>query len=274
MAHASDVLQPVTASVLVVVPAYGSSHLTDTVVSDLLQCDPVALPHFRIVIVDNMGDYESPHEDDRVRVHRPGSNIRWIGATNWGLTHALEQDDDIFVVINNDTRLSGDFLYWMALSITENTDVAIAAACYDDFWLHQRVWSPQASAAAFEPRRAYREVPFCDGTALAFRMAAVRTIGILNVEAFPRHGYGADVDFAIRAREVGQRCLVTETAYLTHFGRGTMDQFPDETHDVARAEIVGGLNTLWGDQWRKAAGLTELAFEPNNTGSTPAWYTR
>lgn len=274
MSDHTDPLVPVTESVLVVIPSYGSAHLTDTVVGDLLACDSVALPNFRIVIVDNMGDYRSPTLDERVTVHRPGSNTRWIGATNWGLTQAMELDDDIFVVINNDTRLSGDFLYWMALSITENTGVAIAAACYDDFWLHQRVWAPQEDAADFEPRRAYREVPFCDGTALAFRVATVRIIGILDDVAFPRHGYGADVDFAIRAREIGQRCLVTETAYLTHFGRGTMDQFPEETHDVARAEIVGGLNALWGDQWRKVAGLTELAFEPNNTGSTPAWYTR
>ncbi len=274
MTQPIEALEPITQSVLVVVPAYGSAHLTDTVVTDLLQCDALALPHFRIVVVDNMGDYRSAHDDERVTIHRPGSNTRWIGATNWGLTEALDRHDDIFVVINNDTRLSRDFLYWMALSITENTDIAIAAACYDDFWLHQRVWTPQKSAADFVPRHAYREVPFCDGTALAFRMETVRTIGTLNIEAFPRHGYGADVDFAIRAREQGQRCLVTETAYLTHLGRGTMDQFPEETHDVARSEIVGGLNKLWGDQWRKVAGLTELAFEPNNTGSTPAWYTR
>lgn len=267
-----ELVNPIQQSVLVIVPAFGASNLTDTVVGDLLDCDGSLVPNYRIVVVDNRGDYESPHPDERVSIHRPGSNTRWIGATNWGLAHAMEHGDDVCMVVNNDTRLSRDFVYWLALSIIENTDVAIAAACYNDFWLHQRVWTPQKDAASFEPRRAYREVPFCDGTALAFNIALVRQLGILNVEAFPRHGYGADVDYALRAREAGLRALVAETAYVDHAGRGTMDQLPTETHDVARAEITSGLNKLWGDQWRKTAGLTERAFEPDNHGSTPAWY--
>ncbi|MET3807713.1 GT2 family glycosyltransferase [Nakamurella sp. UYEF19] len=268
----AEEVTPIEQSVLVIVPAFGASNLTDTVVGDLLDCDVALVPNYRIVVVDNRGDYESPYQDERVSVHRPGSNTRWIGATNWGLEHAMAQGDDVCMVVNNDTRLSPNFVYWLALSVIENDDVAIAAACYNDFWLHQRVWTVQGSAASFEPRRAYREVPFCDGTALAFNIDLVRVVGILNVEAFPRHGYGADVDYALRARADGLRCLVTETAYVDHAGRGTMNQLPAETHDVARAEITTGLNNLWGDQWRKIAGLTERAFEPNNTGSTRAWY--
>ena len=265
-------IEPLTQSILLVVPAFGSAHLTDAVLADLLAADLSLVPRLRIVVVDNRGDYDPARPDGRVSVHRPLENIRWIGAANWGLREALSQDEDIFVVLNNDTRLSPDFAYWLALSVVENDGVAIAASTYDDFWLHQRVWAPQEDPARFEPRRAYREVPFCDGTALAFRMDHVRTVGLLDQVAFPRHGYGADVDFALRARAEGLRCLVTESAYLSHLRRGTMDQLPGETSKVAIAEIVTGLNNLWGDQWRKEAGLTELAFEPNNTGCTPAWY--
>lgn len=265
-------MEPLNESILLVIPAFGGAHLTDTVLDDLRQADASLVPNLRIVVVDNKGDYVLPQPDPRVSLHRPPSNIRWIGASNWGLRTALEAQDDIFMVLNNDTRLSPDFVYWLARSLVENAGVAIAAACYDDFWLHQRVWAPQEDAAHFEPRRAYRSVPFCDGTALAFAMDHVRTLGILDDVAFPRHGYGADVDFALRARAEGLRCLVTDSAYLSHLRRGTMDQVPGETSKVAIAEIVTGLNQLWGDQWRKEAGLTELAFEPNNTGCTPAWY--
>ena len=266
--------KPNTASTLLVVPAFGASHLTDQVLADLTRDDLSLVPNLRIVVVDNKGDYQLPETRAALSVHRPGSNTRWIGAANWGLRAALEADDDIFVVLNNDTRLSRDFVYWLGLSLVENDGAALAASCYDDFWLHQRVWAPQANAIEFQPRRAYRSVPFCDGTALAFRMDHVRTLGILDEATFPRHGYGADVDFALRARAAGLRALVTESAYLSHLRRGTMDRLPGETSKVAIAEIVTGLNALWGDRWREAAGLTDLAFEPNNTGCTPAWYRR
>jgi GT2 family glycosyltransferase len=264
--------EPVTASILLVVPAFGATHLTDSVLADLLRDDLSLVPNLRIVVVDNKGDYRLRASGGRVSVHTPAGNIRWIGATNWGLSAALDGGDDIFVVLNNDTRLSRDFVYWLVLSLVENEGVALAASCYDDFWLHQRVWVPQGDALEFEPRRAYRSVPFCDGTALAFRTDHVRKLGILDSAAFPRHGYGADVDFALRARAAGLRCLVTESAYLSHLRRGTMDQLPGESSKVAITEIVTGLDALWGDSWRATAGLTELAFEPNNTGCTPAWY--
>ncbi len=271
MTQPIEALEPITQSVLVVVPAYGSAHLTDTVVTDLLQCDALALPHFRIVVVDNMGDYRSAHDDERVTIHRPGSNTRWIGATNWGLTEALDRHDDIFVVINNDTRLSRDFLYWMALSITENTDIAIAAACYDDFWLHQRARVVPPTAADYVPREVDRDVLFCDGTAIAFAVPAVADLGGLDTVAFPRHGYGSDIDLALRVRAAGLRCVVTERAYVSHLRRATMNR-TGESSEGNRAEILDGMAAKWGAGWREEVGLGPDSFPAHNTGSAATWY--
>ena len=107
---------PLTQSILVVVPAFGGSHLTDAVLADLSQGDRTLVPNLRIVVVDNKGDYDLPSSDPRATVHHPAGNIRWIGATNWGLRAAQQADDDIFIVLNNDTRLSPDFIYWLAFA--------------------------------------------------------------------------------------------------------------------------------------------------------------
>ena len=124
--------KPNTAATLVVVPAFGASHLTDQVLADLTRDDLSLVPNLRIVVVDNKGDYQLPETRAALSVHRPGGNTRWIGAANWGLRAALEADDDIFVVLNNDTRLSRDFVYWLGLSLVENDGAALAASCYDD----------------------------------------------------------------------------------------------------------------------------------------------
>ena len=263
---------PLTQSVLIVIPAYGSPTLTDTVLGDLTRDDRELLLHSRIAVVDNRGDYEPAVRDDRVEVHRPGGNLRWIGSANWGLAHAAERGDDVCLVLNNDTRLSADLPYWVSLGLVECAGAAVAAPCYDDFWLHQRLRPPVDELAQFVPARAYREVPFCDGTGLAFSVAAYRELGPLDTVAFPRHGYGADVDYSLRAREAGMRAVITEAAYLTHLRRGTMNDLPDETRERARLEIVDGMDGKWGDRWRALAGLSDQAFPAHNFGSAVDWY--
>lgn len=258
--------------VLIVVPAFGAAHLTDAVVADLLAAPTDVLPHARIVVVDNRGDYESNCLDDRLSVHRPGGNLRWIGSANWALDSAREHGDDTCLVVNNDTRLSGDFAYWMTRSFADCPGTAVVASCYDDFWIHQRAHEMPARADEYDVLEAYRSVPFCDGTAIAFSMAAAGVLGRLDQVAFPQQGYGADIDYALRARQQGFRCLVTDAAYVSHLRRGTMDGMAEETSELHRSEILTGLERNWGPGWRAEAGLGAGAFPPHNTGSAESWY--
>lgn len=257
---------------LVVVPAFGQPTLTDAVLCDLLDPGTRSSGPHRVVVVDNMGDYELPRSDPSLSLHRPGGNLRWIGSVNWGLAAAAAHGDAVCTVLNNDTRLSAGLIDRLAVAFTDCDDVAVAAPCYDDFWRHQRARTLPATAAGFVGADAYRQVPFCDGTAIAFSVAAAQQLGPLDSRAFPRHGYGADIDFALRAGEVGMRCVVTESAFVSHLRRGTMDRLPAETSERNRAEILRGLDGLWGDRWRKLAGLGAGAFPAHNTGSSASWY--
>jgi GT2 family glycosyltransferase len=263
---------PLPDQVLIAVPVFGASHLTDTVLADLLSAAPDLLPNARIVIIDNRGDYEPTIIDDRLSVYRSGRNLRWIGSANWALDTAAEQGDEICIVLNNDTRLSPDFAYWMARSFADCPGTAIAAACYDDFWLHQRAHVIPAKAEQYQITHAYRRVPFCDGTAIAFSSAAAAELGRLDQQAFPQQGYGADIDYALRARDHGFRCLVTDTAFVSHLRRGTMAGIPEETSELHRHEILTGLDLKWGPDWRARAGLSAASFPAHNTGSAASWY--
>lgn len=257
--------------ILVAVPVFGLPHLTDAVLADLLR-DPLP-PRTRVVVVDNGGSYEPAVVDERVTVHRPGTNLRWIGATNWALTTAIEEHVPVVAVLNNDTRLSRDFLTRLVrpFSGDGNDDVVMVSACYDDFWLHQRATTIPGVAADYRPVDTEREVPFCDGTALAFSVARIAEIGLLDSTAFPFHGYGSDIDLAVRAHAAGLRCLVTEGAYVSHLRRRTMDDV-GRTSEQNRAEILTGLDGKWGDGWRAQVGLGPGAFPAHNTGSAAAWY--
>lgn len=263
---------PVLDQVVVAIPVYGRADLTDAVLDDLLDDTADLVPNSRIIVVDNLGDYEPRRSDSRLEVHRPGENLRWIGATNWALGEAQHGGADICLVLNNDTRLSRDFVHRVALTFDECEQVALAAPCYDDFWLHQRARAIPPVAADYAEVHAYRQVPFCDGTALAFSVKAVAHLGVLDTVAFPQHGYGADIDLALRARAAGWRCVVTESAYVHHLRRGTMDLVPDAGSEQNRAEILTGMDSIWGPGWRARAGLGPGSFPAHNTGSAASWY--
>nr|WP_269778703.1 glycosyltransferase [Microlunatus antarcticus] len=251
------------------VPAYGSPELTDAVLRDLLRDDPLLPAWLRLVVVDNQGDYVLPGWAAGVEVVRTGENLRWIGTANWAFAQAQAEGDEVVVLLNNDTRLSRGFLRGLVGAV--EGDVAIAAACYDDFWLHQRASRVPADAEAYVPRDSVRDVAFCDGTAIAFAVKAVVAVGPMDTAAFPQHGYGADVDWALRARRAGWRCVVTEQAYVHHLRRVTMTRV-GRTSEDNRAEILTGLDALWGDTWRALAGLGPGAFPAHNTGSAIDWY--
>lgn len=266
---------PTSPRVLVAIPAYGSAELTDTVLADLLWDDPDLLPDTRIVVVDNAGDYELPPSalatQHQPTVYRAGANLRWIGSANGALQSAMDEGFDVCAVLNNDTRLSPGFLAGLVAPFAERPDAAIVAACYDDFWLHQRASVIPETAAAYVPQPTVREVPFCDGTAIAFSVPAIAEIGLLDTVAFPRHGYGSDIDLALRARAAGYVCLVTEGAYVSHLRRATMNRL-GETSEANRIEILNGMDSLWGEDWRAQVGLSPDSFPPHNTGSGASWY--
>ena len=102
------------------------------------------------MVVDNQGDYVLPGWAAGVEVVRTGENLRWIGTANWAFRTAQEDGDEVVVLLNNDTRLSRGFLRGLVGAV--EGDVAIAAACYDDFWLHQRAARVPVDAEAYEPR--------------------------------------------------------------------------------------------------------------------------
>ncbi|MGV0110611.1 MULTISPECIES: hypothetical protein [unclassified Arthrobacter] len=258
-----------TASTLVVIPAFGSPELTDAVVGDLCRDGNDLDPDVRIVVVDNAGDYVLPQGN--ISVHRPGRNLRWIGATNWALQTSSRDGHAVCVVLNNDIRLSPGFLDGLLATFSTADDIAIAAACYDDFWLHQRARTIPPTAADYVPQDVLRDVDFCDGTAIAFAVPPVVELGGLDEVTFTRHGYGADIDLAIRVRAAGLRCVVTERAYVSHLRRQTMNR-TGQTSEDNRAEILHGLDAKWGDDWRAEVGLGPDSFPAHNVGSGASWY--
>lgn len=235
---------------LAVIPVYGQQDLTHAVVEDLAR--EAALVD--VVVVDNGGDYTPIGPEDVVR---PGANLGWAAGTNAGTVERRDASHDAFLWLNNDTRLSRGFVAGLLRCWLE-TGAGIVGPVYDCHWLHQRV-RRVVPVARYRPRHRNHPAPFIDGTAMFVPASTVDAIGLLDAETFAPIGWGAEIDYSLRARENGLDLVVTRLSYLHHTksatGRvvfeGGLREYAERGFPVA----MEGLERKWGPHWRQRAGI-------------------
>ena len=127
------------------------------------------------------------------------------------------------------------------------------APAYDDFWPHQRVGFA-GPASEYVPSAAHHRVPFADGTCIFVPTNVYRAVGPLDADRFGRHGWGADVDYALRVRLAGLGVYVTELAYLNHRRGTTARTLDPDWEPKAQAEMGEGMRAKWGDDWESLIG--------------------
>ncbi len=229
--------------IVVVIPTYGQTHLTHTLLTDIAAEDELV----DAVIVDNIGDY-TPHASERVL--RPDRNLGWAGGCNHALTHPVTASADAVVLLNNDTHLSCGFFTGL-LDAYASTGAALLGPLYDNGWEHQLAAAP-GPADRYQPVQQHRAVPFLDGTCLFIPRTTLETVGHLNTVPWPRYGWGCDKDYALRVRLTGGQIVVTALAYLNHLGRQTADTlYPPDWVDDAHRENANGMTLRWGTAWKQ-----------------------
>src|SRR5947199_1479289 len=236
--------------VLVVVPVHGHHAMTHDLLADLeREADLVD-----VVVVDNGGDY--PAREDEL-VLRPGSNLGWAGGTNLGSWEGVRPHHVGFVWLNNDTRLGPGFVAGL-LRCWRSTGAGMVAPFYDCHWAHQRLKRP-VPVEQYRPRAVHFRAPFLDGTCMFVPRSTVDAIGLLDEDTFAPIGWGADIDYSLRARAAGLHLLVTRPSYLHHeksvTGRTVFEGGIEEYGERGYPVLVEGLTRKWGDDWWAMAGM-------------------
>ncbi len=240
-----------------VVPVFGEHEMTHALLGDLAR----EAHYADVVVVDNRGDYPKLRNE---AVLTPGSNLGWAGGTNHGTATARTAEHDAFVWLNNDTRLSRRFLSGLQRSWDE-TGAAVVAPVYNCHWRHQRL-EPAVPLESFRPRPVTYRAPFVDGTCMFVPATTVDSLGLLDAAAFAPLGWGAEIDYCLRARAAGLTVAVTRRSYLHHERAVTARAvFGDYDAYLASAypPALAALAERWGD-WERLAEvkLPEAQTEP------------
>ena len=228
--------------VAVVIPVLGQHHLTSALLDDVrTEADLVD-----VVIVDNGGDYEaSGHE----RVLRADGNLGWSGGCNLGMLHASDGDYRVFVLLNNDTRVSPDFFAGLLQGL-DDTGAGLVAPVFNDVWA-QHVTPYSGAASDYAPVHRHRAVAFVDGTCMAIPRDTYDRVGELDAERFGPFDWGAEADYALRTTQAGLAICVTELSFLTHFRHATARVLRADCEQVASADMDAGMRAKWGEDWTR-----------------------
>ncbi|WP_200933843.1 MULTISPECIES: glycosyltransferase family 2 protein [unclassified Rhodococcus (in: high G+C Gram-positive bacteria)] len=231
-------------SLLIAVPVYGQIEYTHALVKDLRR------ENATFVIIDNRGDY-IPLADERVVT--PGRNLGWAGGSNLGFRIAFSDGHTHAMTLNNDTRLSRGFLD----AVTDPQlpfDAGIVVPVYDDAYGHRDMKTTYSGPAKdYVPVDRYRKCFAVDGTAVTITKDTWLALGGYDERNFGSTGWGADVDFCIRATAEGFGSYVTERAFINHFGRATAIAMMGNRKYLAKSAVgmVGGVLRLHRGNVRK-----------------------
>lgn len=245
-----------------VIPVFGHHEMTHALLEDLSR--EAAL--IDVVVVDNRGDYP-PARDERVV--RPGDNLGWAAGSNFGVRECATAHHAAFLWLNNDTRLATGFVAGL-LQCWRETGAALVGPTYDCHWEHQRPRRP-VPVERYRPRRVHLTVPFLDGTAMFVPASTTESIGLLDADTFSPVGWGAEIDYCLRARDAGLDVAITRLSYLHHEKSVTAQSVFDGVTAYAQQGYpiaIAGLERKWGPDWRRTAGIdrvTNQTLPPNRS---------
>lgn len=229
--------------IAVIICSYGLQDLTLQTMKDLAKSN---VSHM-VCLVDNQGSLVVS-EQETVQVIRPPANLGWARGSNLGVRSMMSRTDaQVFVLLNNDVRLSHGFVDGL-YEAWKKSEGAIIGPAYDHNWPQQRI-GYDGRPSNYQAKPIDRIVPFVDGTCMLISRKTIDAIGYLDEEHWPEWGWGCDKDFCLRARAAGGSVFVTERSYLSHHARGTAALLPGFSEAKAEAENDEGMTVKWGTGW-------------------------
>ena len=197
-------------------------------------------PNLHVVVVDNDSTDGSPEHlallvevpwGELVRADR---NLGFTGGANLGLRLALERGADYAFLLNNDATVAPDCIATLVKEAERRPQVGLVGPKI--VWAAEPgcIWSAGMSVAWHRATiEAHRNVPDdgrfdgcrvvqgLSGCALLVKRAVLERVGLLDERYFV---YYEDLDWCLRARQAGFRCLYVGAARASHAGSATSNR--------------------------------------------------
>ena len=225
--------------IYIVIPVFNRKELTRKCLVSLYE---QTYRNFKVIIVDD-GSTDGTSETitssfPHVIVLKGNGNLWWAGATNLGVTYALEHSNsfssDFVLTLNNDLEAPTDYLEKIhafgcargksligSVSLEYNNPdiISFCGVKWNSFWAKQ---SPIAQKFEYCYKNLLNsngciESDFLSGRGTLIPLLLFKEIGLYDNANFPQ--YAADDDFSLRAKRYGYKLLIKPDIFIrSHTG--------------------------------------------------------
>jgi len=199
---------------------------------DTIECleslKKITYPNYEVIVIDNGSkgndaDILEEKYKDYIEVIKNKENLGFAGGFNLGVNKLkLRNDIDYFLLLNNDTTVTPDFLNKLTEFIEANPEVGVASPLI--FYYHQRnkVYSCGGKLNSFlfsckfykfSHKEPQKNLNFISGCAPLVRKSLVEKIGLFDENFFT---YWEETDFCLRAKKTGFSIACVPQSIIYH----------------------------------------------------------
>lgn len=208
--------------------------------SDTIQClESIKLgcAECQGIVVDNGSTDDSVEvvkSQFDVTVLETGENLGYAGGNNYAIKYALSAGADYVIILNNDVKVSPEFLKPLRDACIENPDVGIVTPLVLSTNGFQQVWSAGQAVdwkrgtvsrlfAGDSPKTVQGREPFkvdaASGAAMFVKRQVFEKVGLLDDQYFL---YYEEVDWCLRAGRQGFKTMVVPESVVSHSVSSTL----------------------------------------------------
>jgi hypothetical protein len=210
--------------------------------------------NYEIIVVDNGSEDDSVSKIKRcfpkVNVVENERNFGFAGGNNIGIRHAVESDADYILLINNDTTVDENFLQELVKAGELDNKVGILGPKIYFYKEPKKIWFAGGKVNWLKNKGTHiglgeidsvqynnkKEVDYLTGCCLLVKREVVEKIGGLSEDYFL---YYEDVDFSLRAKKAGYKCLYVPESVIYHkVSRSTKPGSPSYIYYHTRNGLV------------------------------------
>lgn len=224
--------------VSIVILSYNGKEITENCIESIRKT--VDMDKTEVVVVDNDsidGSQEYLKKQKDIKVILSEENLGFPGGCNLGIKNS-KMDNDIFL-LNNDTQVAENSLFWLRMGLYENKKVGATGSMANSVSNEQQVGkeniTPEEALEFSKGINVATERPYIlksklIGFAMLIKRKAMDEIGMLDERFKP--GNFEDDDYSLRLIEAGYRLLLCKNSYIYHIGSASFKKNQKSLSDV------------------------------------------